>query len=446
MFLAEMPTQSLRSEDFNMPHSNVTQASGRHEPDSLFPVEWCRGRFPALDRRIAGEPAIFFDGPAGSQVPGCVIEAIGSYLRTSNANHGGLFATSRESDAILEAAHQALADLFGAADPASIVFGANMTTLTFSLSRALARTWRAGDEIVVTRLDHDANVTPWVLAARDAGATVQHLAIHPQDCTLDLDDLRRKLSSRTRVVAIGAASNAVGTINPVTEICRLAHAVGAEVFVDAVHAAPHLLTDVAAWDCDWLVASAYKFFGPHIGVLWGRTDRLATLEPYKLRPASNVLPDKWMTGTQNHECLAGALAAVEYLAALGSEVGSPSAGRRQALAAAYAAIGGYERNLAARLLAGFSKLSRVQIFGVSDPARLAERVPTFGIRHARLQPAALAEWLAERGIFVWHGNFYALPLTEALGLEPEGLVRIGLLHYNTADEIDRLLSALSELE
>lgn len=426
-----------------------------------FPIEWCRRQFPALTRQIEGQPAVFFDGPAGSQVPERVIESVATYLRTSNANHGGVFATSRESDALLDRAHQALADLFGTADPTSIVFGANMTTLTFSLSRALARTWGPGDEILVTRLDHDANVTPWALAARDAGATVQHLAIHSEDCTLDLDDLRRKLSPRTRLVAVGAASNAVGTINPVAEICRLVHTVGAEVFVDAVHAAPHLLSDVAAWDCDWLVASAYKFFGPHIGVLWGRTDRLAQLEAYKLRPATDSLPGKWMTGTQNHECIAGALAAVDYLAELGHVAGpqftgngatggGPTSdgvtGRRQTLCAAYAAIGEYERQLAERLLAGCSRLKAVQVFGITDRSRLAERVPTFGIRHARMSPGALAEWLAARGIFVWHGNFYALPLTEALGLEPEGLVRIGLLHYNTAAEIDRLLATLSELE
>jgi selenocysteine lyase/cysteine desulfurase len=238
----------------------------------------------------------------------------------------------------------------------------------------------------------------------------------------------------------------VGTVNPIAEICRLAHAVHAEVYVDAVHAAPHLLPDVVAWDCDWLVASAYKFFGPHVGVLWGRTDRLAQLEAYKLRPAPDSLPGKWMTGTQNHECIVGALAAVDYLAALGREVDPRATDRRHALCAAYAAIGEYERQLAARLLAGLANLSRVQVFGIRDPARLAERVPTFGIRHARSKPAALAEWMAGRGIFVWHGNFYALPLTEALGLEPDGLVRIGLLHYNTAAEIDRLLSALTELE
>lgn len=415
-------------------------------PAGKLPVDWCRGQFPALARQSGGQPAVFFDGPAGSQVPECVIDAIVGYLRTSNANHGGVFATSRESDAMLHAAHQALADFLGAADPAGIVFGANMTTLTFSLSRALARTWRSGDEIIVTRLDHDANVTPWILAARDAGATVHHLGVYSDDCTLDLDDLRQKLSPRTRLVAVGAASNAVGTINPVAEICRLAHAVGAEVFVDAVHAAPHLLPDVALWDCDWLAASAYKFFGPHVGVLWGRTNRLAQLEAYKLRPASNALPDKWMTGTQNHECIAGALAAVDYLAALGREVGSVAGGRRLALSTAYAAIADYERFLAAHLLAGLSKLKGVKVYGIADRARLTERVPTFGIRHARMQPAKLAEWLAARGIFVWSGNFYALPLTEALGLEPEGVVRIGFLHYNTIAEVDRLLSALGELE
>lgn len=429
-----------------MKYEPMKPSSASTECADMLPVDWCRSQFPALTRQAGGQPAIFFDGPAGSQVPECVIAAIVDYLRNRNANHGGLFATSRESDAMLETAHQAIADFFGDADPASIIFGANMTTLTFSLSRALARTWRAGDEIVVTRLDHDANVTPWVLAARDAGVTIRHLGIHPTDCTLDLDDLRRKLSPHTRLVAVGAASNAVGTINPVAEICRMAHVVGADVFVDAVHAAPHLLPDVAAWNCDWLAASAYKFFGPHIGVLWGRSDRLAQLEAYKLRPATDTLPGKWMTGTQNHECIAGALAAIEYLAALGRKVDPRTSGRRQALSAAYAAIGNYERQLAARLLAGLSELRGVQLFGIKEPARLADRVPTFGIRHARLKPEALAEWLAARGIFVWHGNFYALPLTEALGLEPEGLVRIGLLHYNTIGEIDRLLAILAELE
>jgi cysteine desulfurase family protein (TIGR01976 family) len=416
------------------------------ESTNLLPVEWCREQFPALNRQFDGAPAVFFDGPGGSQAPQAVIDAIGAYLRTRNANQGGVFATSRESDELLETAHQALADLFGVSDPANIVFGANMTTLTFSISRALSRTWSARDELIVTRLDHNANVTPWVLAARDAGATVHHLPIHAPDGTLDLDELRRFLSARTRLVAIGAASNAVGTINPVSEICRMAHEVGAEVYVDAVHAVPHLLPDVAAWNCDWLVASAYKFFGPHVGVLWSRGNRLSELEAYKLRAATDSSPGKWMTGTQNHEGIAGTLAAVEYLAALGRRVAPRAADRRSALSAAYSAIGEYERRLSAHLLAGLSNLPGVEVFGLHDPARHFERVPTFGFRHARVKPAALAQRLADRGIFVWHGNFYALPLTEALGLEPEGMVRVGMLHYNTMAEIDRLLLELSELE
>jgi cysteine desulfurase family protein (TIGR01976 family) len=413
---------------------------------AAFPVEWCRSQFPALARGTNGRPAVFFDGPAGSQVPRSVIEAITRYLTECNANHGGRFATSRESDALLDAAHQALADFFGAADPATIVLGANMTTLTLALSRALAREWRPGDEILVTRLDHDANVTPWVLAARDAGATVRHVGIRRADCTLDLDDLRAKLSPRTRLVAVACASNAVGTINPVAEIARLAHAAGAELFIDAVHSAPHLLPDVASWDCDYLVASAYKFFGPHVGVLWGRRARLEALPAYKLRPAPDDLPSKWMTGTQSHEGIAGALAAVEYLAELGRKLDAGASGRRAALAAAFAAIGRYERQLVAALLTGLARFKQVQVFGITAPADLAQRVPTVAIRHARLSPAELAERLDQRGIFVWDGNFYALPLTEALGLEPAGLVRIGLLHYNTRAEVDRLLAELETLE
>jgi cysteine desulfurase family protein (TIGR01976 family) len=411
-----------------------------------FPIDWCRDHFPSLKRQIDGRPAVFFDGPAGGQVPQSVIDAIGRYLIECNANHGGRFVTSRQSDAWLDSAHEALADFFGTTDAGTIAFGANMTTLTFALSRALAREWQAGDEVLVTRLDHDANVTPWVLAARDAGASVRHVDIRGSDCTLDLDDLKAKLSPRTRLVAVGCASNAVGTVNPVAEIAALAHAAGAEIFVDAVHAAPHLLPDVVAWDCDYLVASAYKFFGPHLGVLWGRRGRLESLPAYKLRPAPDDLPGKWMTGTQSHEAIAGALAAIEYLADLGRRVAPSASSRRQALSAAYSAIGVYERQLAQLMLSGLAKLRSVKIYGITASEWLGQRVPTFGIRHTRLAPAALADYLDARGIFVWNGNFYALPLTEALGLEPEGLVRIGLVHYNTAAEIERLLAALQELE
>ena len=410
-----------------------------------FPVDWCRSQFPALRRQIAGGEAVYFDGPAGSQTPECVIDAIGHYLRHTNANHGGVFATSRESDALLDRVHASVADLLGVSDPDCVVFGANMTTLTFQLSRALSRTWKAGDEIVVTHLDHDANVTPWVLAARDAGVTVRHLPIHPDNCTLDVDCLRQILCDRTRLVAVGAASNAVGTLNPISTICDLAHSVGAEVAVDAVHFAPHRLVDVPAWGCDWVLASAYKFFGPHIGVMWGRRQRLESLECYKVRPATNTLPGKWMTGTQNHECLAGVGAAVDYLAALGRRIDSTAGDRRSALKAAYSGIAAHERRLTAQFLAGLAELSSIHLFGHTSPKSIDQRVATFGLRHRNQVPAALAQHLADRGIFTWHGNFYALPLTEALGLEPEGMLRIGFLHYNTPDEVERLLDQLREL-
>ncbi len=410
-----------------------------------FDISWCRRQFPALTRQIDGQPAIFFDGPAGSQVPERVVEAIGDYLIHRNANHGGLFATSVESDAMLHEAHAAMADLLGADDPDTIAFGPNMTTLTFALSRSLAQTWQSGDEIMVTRLDHDANVTPWVLAARDAGVTVRHIDIRRDDCTLDMADFEAKLSPRTKLVAVGCASNAVGTINPVAQIAQLAHEVGALVFLDAVHYAPHGLIDVQAWQCDFLACSAYKFFGPHEGILWGRRRLLDELPAYKLRPAPDDLPGRWMTGTQSHEAIAGTMAAVDYLADLGRTLDADAPGRRAALSAAYDGITAYERGLAQTLLAGLAKLDDVKVWGIADPNRLDDRVPTVSITHRRLSPEKLATELAGRGVFVWHGNFYALPLTDALGLEPEGMVRIGLLHYNTDEEVRRLLTILGEL-
>ncbi len=412
---------------------------------SAFDVAWCREQFPALGRQMDGRPVVYFDGPAGSQVPQRVVDSVSDYLLRTNANHDGLFATSRESDAMLRAAHRALADLVGSDDPDTIAFGANMTSLTFALSRALGQTWRPGDEILVTRQEHDANVSPWVLAARDAAATVRHVAIRADDCTLDLDDLAEKLSARTRLVAVGCASNATGTINPVAEIARLAHQVGALVFLDAVHLAPHGPMDVVGWGCDFLVCSAYKFFGPHVGVLWGRRELLTELPAYKVRPAPEELPGRWMTGTQNHEGIAGTLAAVEYLADLGRHVGPEAVARRAALEAAYTAIATYERGLVAELLAGLAGLPDLRVWGIADPERLAERVPTVAVTHRRLRPAELATYLGERGIFVWHGNLYALPLIEALGLQREGVVRIGLLHYNTREEVQRLLATLAEL-
>ena len=413
---------------------------------SAFPIEWCREQFPALAREYGGQQAVYLDGPAGSQVPQRVIDAIGRYLVEMNANHGGRFPTSQASDAMLEEAHRAAANLLGAPTPEGTVFGANMTSLTFAFSRALARQWKPGDEMIVTRLDHDANVTPWVMAARDAGATVHHVPFRHEDCTLDMQELDRRLSNRTRLVAVGCASNSVGTINPVAEIVRRAHAVGSQVFLDAVHYAPHALLDVANWDCDYIAASAYKFFGPHVGILWGKSEHLERLEPYKVRPAADTVPDRWMTGTQNHEGIAGLLAAIEYLADLGRHLAPGAASRRQALVAAFEHISHYERTLCARLLEGLAELNQVRVWGITDPARLAERVPTVSVTHAKRTPIEIVDHLAERGIFAWHGNFYALEVSQSLGFEPEGLVRLGLLHYNTASEVDRLLAALGELE
>jgi len=409
-------------------------------------VEQLRQQFPALSRRVGDQPAIYFDGPAGTQVPQRVIDAISDYLSNRNANHGGLFPTSRESDQMLDQAHQAVADLLGAGDPQCVAFGPNMTTLTFALSRALAKTWQRGDEIIVTRLDHDANVTPWVLAAQDAGVTVQYLDFVHDDCTLNMADFHSQLSEKTKLVAVGCASNSTGSINPVREICEGARSVGALSFLDAVHYAPHALLDVRTWGCDFLACSAYKFFGPHIGIMWGKRELLEGLSAYKLRPAPDDLPGKWMTGTQNHECIAGVLAAVDYLANLGREVSRHhEIDRRAALEQAYAAIGDYEAALMRRLLEGLRQLEDVKVYGITDPEQFGNRLPTVSITHQRLSPAALAERLGELGIFVWHGNYYALQITEQLGLEPDGMVRIGLVHYNTLEEVDRLLNVLAAL-
>jgi len=389
---------------------------------------------------------VFLDGPGGTQVPQRVVEAVSHYLAHTNANHGGLFATSQESDRMLAEAQRGLADFVGADDPATIVFGQNMTSLTFALSRALAKTWKSSDEIIVTRLDHDANVSPWVLAARDAGATVRYAGIRDEDCTLDAEELRHLINERTKLVAVGCASNATGTINPVRDIADWAHQVGALVFLDAVHYAPHCLIDVQALGCDFLACSAYKFFGPHVGVLWGKRRLLEELEAYKVRPAPLAPPDKWMTGTQSHEAIAGALAAVEYLADLGRALaGNEALARRAALREAYREIGLYERALVARLLAGLDQMPEIKVWGINAPERIEERVATLSFTHERFTAAEMAQRLGEQGFFTWHGNYYALNLTESLGLEPDGMLRVGMVHYNTVSEVERLLEALHGL-
>lgn len=410
----------------------------------MLEVAALRQQFPALQRRVHGRTPLFLDGPGGTQVPERVIEAITHYLTTCNANHGGVFTTSCESDHILHDAHEAVADLLNAPSAEEIVFGQNMTSLTFHLSRSLAKTWKPGDEILVTQLDHDANVSPWTLAARDAGATVKVVNIHPEDCTLDLDDLRHKLSSRTKLLATTCASNAVGTLNDVKRLAQLAHEAGALLFLDAVHYAPHGPIDVQEWDCDFLACSAYKFFGPHVGILWGRRSLLESLSPYKVRPAPRTTPDCWMTGTQNHEGIAGVAAAVEYLASLQPWIAHVN--RRFHVHANLIAIRDYETTLTRQLLEGLAARPRFRVWGLTDLHRLHERTPTVSITCRDRTPLQLAQALAEREIYAWNGNFYALNLAERLGLEEHGgLLRLGLVHYNTAEEVERLLQALDEL-
>lgn len=420
-----------------------------------FDVAAVRRAFPGLSRAVDGRPAVFFDGPAGSQVPASVAAAVADYLLHHNANHGGPFATSRETDAMTEAARGAFADLFGAGSPDEIVFGPNMTTLTLHVARCLARTWRPGDEVLVTDSDHDANVMPWVLAARDAGAVVRRVAVRP-DGTLDLESCERQLSARTRLFAFGAASNLTGTVHPVARLAAMARRAGALSYVDAVHYAPHARMDVNGWDCDFAVCSAYKFFGPHLGVLFGRRDLLERVEADKVRPAPDHGPEKWQTGTAAFESIAGGLAAVDYLAGLGGPGAAAGAGadRRARLDAAFAATAAHERALAALLLAGLAELP-VRVIGIADPARLGERVATVSIvpegappeapAPRSLAPQQLSAALGERGVFSWAGNSYAVALTTALGLEPHGVLRLGMLHYNTPDEVRRCLGELRTL-
>jgi cysteine desulfurase family protein (TIGR01976 family) len=411
---------------------------------TAFDVEALRRRFPALAIQDGGRPVALFDGPGGTQVPETVIEAVSDYYRTSNANHDGPFLTSRRSDAAVQEAHEAMADMLGAASAEEIKFGANMTSLTFHISRSIGALLAAGDEIVVTILDHEGNVGPWKAIAADRGLTVRTVDIRTADVTLDLDSLDAVLSPRTKLVAVGWASNAVGSINPVAEIVRRAHAVGAWTYVDAVHAAPHLPIDLGAIDTDFLVCSTYKFFGPHAGVLYGRPELLDRLPAYKLRPAY----DRFETGTGNFEGLAGVTAAVDYLATVGAAYGNagPGATRRERIHAGMRAIRIYEMDLFGHLMDGLEAIPGLTFYGIADRARFGERTPTAAFRLAGVTPRATAEALGAEGIAVWDGDFYATGLIERLGLlESGGVVRVGLTHYNTTAEVDRLVGALGRI-
>ena len=413
-------------------------------PARKLDIAWVRQQFPALQQSVTGQPAVFFDAPGGTQVPQRVIDAIANYLASSNANTGGAFVTSRSTDQVIADARAAMADFFNCS-PEEVVFGANMTTLTFALSRAIGRELKAGDELLVTCLDHDANVSPWV-CLEERGVKVRTADVHPTDCTLDMFDLSAKIRRNTRLVAVGWAANAVGTINDVSEVVRLAHEAGAMAFIDAVHYAPHGPIDVRALDCDFLVCSSYKFFGPHLGILYGKREQLQRLRPYKLRACSEQLPDRWETGTQNHEGLAGLIAAIDYIADAGRHHDPSASTRREAIRAAYDVFRQHERELLELLISGLLAIPGLTFYGIKDPAKLNERTPTVAIRMANRSPRDLAVYLGEQGICTWDGNYYAIDLAERLGVQQSGgMLRIGLAHYNTSAEVERLVEELRKL-
>lgn len=413
-------------------------------------IQLVREQFPALNR-----PAIFFDNPGGTQIARQSAERIQRYLVECNANHEGAFETSRQSDAILSDAHMAMADFLNAARPEEIVFGNNMTTLTLHFSRSLARMLGPGDEILITRLDHDANISPWLLLAEDRGCKVTWIDFDVEDGTLKLDEFEKALARKPKLAAFGYASNSLGTINPVRRITEMAHAAGTMVYVDAVQYAPHGPIDVQDLGVDFLVCSSYKFFGPHAGVLYGRTDLLEELKAYKVRPATNSLPGKWETGTQNHEGIAGVLGALEYFEWLGKTFGAEQEeglrergyqGRRLDLKKGMSALRAYEFEINRALLKVLDEIPGLRLFGLSDPRRLDERVPTFSFTLEGKAPRAVAEALDAENIYAWDGNYYALAVTERLGLEESGgMVRVGAVHYNTLEEVERLGGVLRRM-
>ncbi len=406
----------------------------------IFDVEAVRARFPALGRREGANQAAYLDGPGGTQVPQEVIDAMTGVLRDGVSNLGGGFGSSEFAEVVTAEARQAMADMFNA-DATEVSFGQNMTSITFAVSRALAGTWEQGDAIVVTSLDHDANFTPWVMAARDAGVEVRIADFDPATGELDPSAVARLLDGKVRLVTVCVASNAIGTVVDVQGVAALAHEAGALVYLDAVHAGPHRLLDVRTFDCDFLVASAYKFFGPHTGILYGKLDRLAELDVYKVRPAPSDPPAKLETGTQSFESMAGVTAAVDYLASLSGE---DDGSRRHHLESAYAAIGDHERMLSEHFLTGLGSMPGVKVYGV--PVADQRRVATFAIGVEGRSPDLVAAHLTRAGVYIWSGHYYAVNAMERLGvLDQGGLVRIGFVHYNTIDEVDRALDALSDM-
>jgi len=406
-----------------------------------FDVTAIRSRFPALGRTGPdGRPYVWVDAPGGSQMVDTAIDAVTARMRAGASNTHGVFRVSEEIDALISDARRAGADLLGC-DPGEIVFGQNATSLLLHLSRSIGRTWGPGDEVVVTRLDHDANVRPWILAAEDAGAMVRWVDVRPDDVTLDLDDLATMIGPRTKLVACTLASNAVGTTPPVADVIALAKQAGALVALDGVHLAQHRSIDLHGLGADLVATSPYKYFGPHQGMAAVRAEMLASLTPYKLRAAPDDDPDRWESGTQSHEAMAGTIAAIEYIAEVGG-----GGDRRDAVRRGYAAFEAHERELATRFLDGIAGLANVRLLGIGDPARIDERTPTFALRVGDQHPLDTSRQLGDRGIFTWEGHYYAIDVFERLGLlETGGAVRIGFCHYHTLDEVDRVLETLADL-
>ena len=416
-----------------------------------FDLESVRSQFPALSITDNGVRRIYFDNPAGTQVAATVADAMSDCLLKKNANIGGYFASSIDADQVVESARVAMADFLNAPSPDEIVFGQNMTTITLHLSRSIGRMLRPGDEIILSQMDHDANVWPWVLMARDLGLNVKWLPFNKETFEFDLDVVDALLTDKTRLLCVGGASNLTGTINDVAAICAKARDAGAITYIDAVQSAPHVATDVQEIGCDFLVCSAYKFFGPHQGILWGRRELLERLEPYKVRPAPDEIPGRFETGTQSHEGIAGVAAIVDYFAWIGDTMAQDHAdrwsqfsGRRQALHAAMDFLFDYEKSLAERLIDGLMQIGGVTVQGITAADAMLRRVPTVSFTHDSVASAAIAESLARQNIFVWSGHNYAVEVAKTLGIyETGGAVRVGPVHYNSQEEIDELLTALA---
>lgn len=414
-----------------------------------FNVDEIRARFPSLSLAAPdGSLPVFLDNPAGTQVPQSVMEAVTDYYLTMNANSGGAFATSRRNDAMVDATRARMADFINAPSADEIVIGPNMTSLCFSLSRAIAGLLAPGDEIVLTRMDHDANVSPWTLIARDNDLRLKWVDINTSDCTLDMGSLEAALSERTKLVAAVHASNAVGTVNPVKQIADMAHALGAWHVVDAVQSAPHLPIDVQEIGCDILLCSSYKFYGPHLGIMWGRSELLESLPAYKVRPAKDVAPNRWEIGTPSYETWNALRACLDYWAELGEMYGVANlphyAGRRLIFKQAMAAVQEYERGLVGALIEGLRDIEGIHIAGITERDRFDIRVPTVALVKEGKSPDDIAAALAAAHIYVWSGDYYAPEIMKKLG-RPEGMVRIGLAHYNTVAEIQRLLELLETI-